>query len=349
MASSSNHVEIESNVVYGDAGNRPLRCDIYNPHGKETGRPAVLLIHGGGWSAGDKEQLRGYGILLGRQGYVCVACEYRLNEEAPWPAQIHDVKAAIRWMRTNHERLGIDPDQIAVEGNSAGAHLALFAAATPDDDSWEGQSGNSGVSSNVAAAIGFYTPTFFGEATNEPAGAVVASALLRDEVTVESMQAASPLTYARPDFPPVLLIHGNDDLLVPDRASILMYEALQSAGASVELHIYSDQPHGFDKARSFGRQSSEIMLLFLDRYVSGRQPVQADVPPETTGEDTTLDQISPDITWSWHPTKNGIVTPKDIMFSDGYQIWWICDHDATHTWQANPRNRIRYGCPICMK
>src|SRR3954469_10716803 len=116
-----------------EGGGRDLRCDVFRPPGDVANAPAVLLVHGGGWRSGDRSQLRGYGILLGREGYVCVASEYRLVQESPWPAQIEDVKTAIRWMRENAKQLGIDPSKIAVEGNSAGAHLALMAAGDPSE------------------------------------------------------------------------------------------------------------------------------------------------------------------------------------------------------------------------
>ena len=94
-------VTVEADVVYGAGGGRDLHCDIYRPPGTSAdqpghGHPCVVLVHGGAWRTGDRSQLRGYGIRLGRAGYVGVAVEYRLTPESPWPAQIHDVKAAMR-------------------------------------------------------------------------------------------------------------------------------------------------------------------------------------------------------------------------------------------------------------
>ena len=132
MTESGGRVTIEEGVVVGKAGTRDLHADVFHPPGDVRDAPGVLLVHGGGWRGGDRTQLRGYGLLLGREGYVCVACEYRLNPEATWPDHIHDVKAALRWMRANAGQLGVDPSRIAIEGNSAGAHLALLAAGTPN-------------------------------------------------------------------------------------------------------------------------------------------------------------------------------------------------------------------------
>jgi acetyl esterase/lipase len=153
MVDEQERVTIEEGVVFGSGGGRELACDVFTPPGGARNAPAVLIIHGGGWRQGDRSQLRAYGLRLGRAGDVCVATEYRLTPEAPWPAQIEDVKAAIRWMRANSDKLGLDPARIAVEGNSAGAHLALLAAGTAGMSEFEGEGGNPGVSTAVAAAI----------------------------------------------------------------------------------------------------------------------------------------------------------------------------------------------------
>lgn len=268
--SNPGRVTIEEGVVYGTGGGRDLRCDVYVPPGEVRDAPGVLLVHGGGWRNGDRSQLRGYGVLLGRQGYVCVACEYRLVPESPWPAQIHDVKAALRWMRANAPTLGIDPGRIAIEGNSAGAHLALLAAGTPDLEEFEGDGGHAGVPTAVAAAIGVYAPTLFWHEETERGGVPILA--LHDAPSTELARAASPVSYVNDHFPPTLLIHGTADTLVPPQASIRMYEDLVRSGIPVELHMYADQPHAFDAEPRFGRQCAAEMLLFLDRYV-GRTEV----------------------------------------------------------------------------
>lgn len=272
-------VDIETDVVFGHGGGRDLRCDVYTPPGGAEGAPAVILVHGGAWRQGDRTQLRGYGILLGREGYVCIAPEYRLTPESPWPAQIHDVKAAIRWVRANADRLGIDPERIAIEGNSAGAHLALLAAGTQDLAEFEGDGGNTGVSTHVAAAIGIYPPTVFSAGPRER-GAVPLLALT-EEGDEEVARLAGPLSHISADFPPTMLIHGTADTTVPPLASIRMYEELVRAGVPVELHMYAEQPHAFDATPAFGRQCAAEMLLFLDRYVPARAPGEA---PETAAE-----------------------------------------------------------------
>ena len=151
-------VSVEENVVFGSGGGRSLHCDVYLPPEDGVGRTAVLLLHGGGWQQGDRSQLKGYGIALARFGYVCVCSEYRLSQERSWPAQLNDVKAAMRWLRANAARLGVDENRICVSGNSAGAHLALMLAAAKDGQ-LEGDGGNAAVSSRCAAVVAIYPPT----------------------------------------------------------------------------------------------------------------------------------------------------------------------------------------------
>jgi acetyl esterase/lipase len=288
---ADDRVVVEPDVVFGTGGGRELRCDIYHPPGGHPSgngaepRPCIVLVHGGAWRMGDRSQLRGYGILLGRLGYVCVAPEYRLTPESPWPAQIHDVNAAVRWVRANAERLGIDPDRIALEGNSAGAHLALLAAGTSHLDVFQGDGGNPGVPTDVAAVVGIYPPTLF--ATGERARGSVPLAALSEDDDAEVARLASPITHVRPGFPPTMLIHGTHDTTVPASASLVMYEALATARVPVELHMYAEQPHAFDAAPAFGRQCAAEMHLFLERYLRprDRDPAAAGSAPEGTAQD----------------------------------------------------------------
>lgn len=262
MVQMEDRVRVEEGVVFGTGGGRDLRCDVYEPPAAVHKGIGVLLVHGGGWSQGDRSQLKGYGILLGRRGYTCVASEYRLTGESLWPAQIEDVKAAIRWMRANAKRLRIDPEKIVIEGNSAGGHLALVAAGTAGVADFEGEGGNPGVGSQVAAAIAFYPPTGL-----ERRGWGGLPALFGAGAAVETLKSASPLTYAAKDYPPALIIQGNADEIVPAGEATRMYEALHDAGATVELHMFANQPHGFDADPRLGRECAGIMISFLERFV----------------------------------------------------------------------------------
>lgn len=258
---SLDRVAIEEGIVVGSGGDRELKADIFLPPSPVANGAGVLLIHGGGWRGGDRTQLRGYGILLGRIGYTCVACEYRLAPDNKWPAQIEDVRVAYDWMRGHASDLGIDGDRIAVEGNSAGGHLSLMLAASAP---------------GVAACISIYGPTDLARRMavadeNTPYRVSSVRALLSDTDSA-SLAESSPVTYARADLPPTMLLHGNADETVPVEQSVLMYQALVDAGAKAELHIFEGQPHSFDREPGFGRQSASLMQLFLGRHVLAKTP-----------------------------------------------------------------------------
>ena len=129
--SSKDLVSIKDDVVIGKAGDRELLADLFLPREDDLKKPAIVVIHGGGWMEGDKTQLRGYGILLSRMGFVCLCASYRLSQEAKWPSHIEDVKCAIRYLKANAEELNIDPDRIGVTGNSAGC--LLYTSPSPRD------------------------------------------------------------------------------------------------------------------------------------------------------------------------------------------------------------------------
>jgi acetyl esterase/lipase len=266
----ADRVIVEEDIVFGRGGGRELRCDIFRPPATVAKDTGVLIIHGGGWRQGNRKELRGYGILLGRLGYPCVSTEYRLSEEAAWPAQIHDVKACLRWMKANASGLGLDPGKIVVEGNSAGAHLSLMVAGTPNLPAFEGEGGNAGVHTSVAASIAFYPPTDLARSLARggtfPDGKDPISMLMGD-ASEGSRAAASPITHAKPGHPPTLLLHGNADEVVSPAESTRMYEALEKAGVPVELHMYAKQPHAFDADPFLGRQCAAIMAGFINRFV----------------------------------------------------------------------------------
>jgi len=260
----SDSVEVQPDIVFGKGGHRELRADLFRPAAPNGA--GVLMIHGGGWRMGSKAMMAPMANALASRGFTCLAIEYRLTPEAPWPAQIHDAKTAVRWFRTNAGSLGIEADRIAVSGYSAGGHLALLLAGTVGDPDFEGDGGNPGVDTSVAAVIAVYPPVTFyiGERVS---GGTAASALLGNDASVESARAASPIEYVHADFPPTFFLHGNGDKLVPVSASINMYDALSRAGARAEMHIYAEQPHVWARWPKWVQPTMAEAALFLDRYL----------------------------------------------------------------------------------
>ena len=260
-------VQVQEGMVFGNGGGRELRCDVYSPPSLREHAPGLLLLHGGGWRMGERGMMRDYGLRFAAEGFVCVAPEYRLTPESPWPAQIEDVKAAIRWVHAASSDLQIDTSRIAALGSSAGAHLALLAAGTPAAPEFAGSGGSEGASETLAAVVAIFPPTVFYVGDERTHGASPAHALMGDAATEAAARAASPLTYVSRAFPPTLLLHGTADKVVPASASMVMYEALVRAAVPVELHMYAEQPHGFARQPEFIDRICAESVHFLRRYL----------------------------------------------------------------------------------
>jgi acetyl esterase/lipase len=267
-------VKTDENVVIGKGGDRDLMVDIIKPGNLAGPVPGVLFLPGGGYRSADRTPLtERYGLGLADHGYVCVAAEYRVMDEAPWPAQIQDVKANIRWMRANADSLGIDPSLIVVAGKSAGGHLALLAAGAQEVKEFEGDGGNPTVSSRVSAVVGVSPVSDISGRVKSPDFEPMFGKNPSDELAA----AASPVSYADADYPPTLFLHGTSDDRVPHTTTMVMYQKLQDAGVPVDLHLFAGQDHFFDREAHFSRAVVDAMALFISRYVPVpvKEPVAA--------------------------------------------------------------------------
>lgn len=257
---------IQKEIVYAQGGSRDLKLDVYRPPGQKHNHTAVILLHGGAWRMGDKSMMDLFGPELARLGFLAVAPEYRLLGEAPWPAQLEDVKAAIRWTRVNSDSLDIHPDRIVVQGFSAGAHLALMAGGTPDMPVFKGKGGSDAATDQVAAVVAFFPPIAF--TTGAPAlGVSQAAALLSESATEEEAKQASPISYVSKEYPPTFLLHGTADQMVPFITSQRMFDALNDRGVTVELHLYPHHTHEFVRLPSMLAPVMSEIALFLKRTV----------------------------------------------------------------------------------
>jgi acetyl esterase/lipase len=249
------HVVVEQDVVFGRGGERQLTCDIYRPAADRTRATAVIHLHGGAFRGGSKAGARLAQPLAGL-GYTCVSAGYRVMSEAFWPAQIHDVKAAIRWTRAHAADLGVAPDKVVLLGYSAGARLALIAAGTQNDASFEGDGGEPGVGTEVSACVAFYPPASRG---NNP--------VLGPDPTEEARRAFTPLSHLRAGYPPTLLLHGTSDQTVPIEESVNLFSVLRERNVPVEMHLIEGATHIFDVHADLAQASAVWIDLFLDRHV----------------------------------------------------------------------------------
>lgn len=244
-------VQILKDVPYCTGGGLQLLMDLYLPlHPAATLVPAILWLHGGGWRIGSKEE-GPLTVEFASHGFVVASANYRLSGEAPFPAAIEDAKCAVRYLRANSAKYGIDPNRIGVAGSSAGGHLALLVATAHESASLEGSGGWSGESSRVSAALSWFGPTDFGvgpAAFENGTGFSIRIFLGGDpEQKPENYKKASPVNWIAPDDPPLLLIHGNKDTVVPFDQSARMARAYRKLGLSVRLVKVRNAGHNFQR------------------------------------------------------------------------------------------------------
>lgn len=274
------NVTIERDVQYGSVGDRALVLDIVRPKQEpKDPMPVVVFIHGGGWSGGNKRDGLPLLVPLAEKGYFCVSVGYRLSGEAPWPAQIHDCKAAIRWLRAQAKQYHIHPDKIGAWGASAGGHLALMLGLTSDVAELEGASGSPGYSSRVTCVVNWFGPTDLLTTWKDSSPSASVKGLVEKLVggplgeKQDVLKSASPITYISKDDPPVLTMHGNKDPIVPFSQATLLDEAMKKVGAESFLVVVENAGHGFG-----GRQIFERVHAFFDKYLRD-QPVEISRDP----------------------------------------------------------------------
>jgi acetyl esterase/lipase len=250
-------------ITYAIApGYRPLQLDLWVP-ASPTSPPLVMWIHGGGWMFGDRrylpETLRPNQLFeeLVAAGLAVATIDYRHALEAHFPAQLHDAKAAIRYMRANAELLGVNTDRIGVWGESAGGHIAALVGLTGQHPELEGAIGVLRQSSAVDVVVDWYGPADLAlQLRKERSAEIIArvppemlappEALMAGGQDERSLTAASPITYVTPGAPPFLLIHGTADTVVPYAQSEVLAQALTEAGVSVRLIPIEGAEHIFN-------------------------------------------------------------------------------------------------------
>ncbi len=259
-------------VHYKKTETRQLGMDIFAPASSEHHtRTAIILLHGGAWRVGSPSMMHGYVSGLISQGFVVFAPEYRLLGEAAWPAQIEDVKSAVKWVRSRACQWNIDPDKIAVQGFSAGGHLALLAGATPEDPAYDtgyisDQENDEArkVSDAVNAVVAFFPPVDFTiDKSREPGQHAAHRLIGKKNATSEMAKSISPVQLVTPDFPPTFLLHGTSDSMVSHEASIRMANALETNGVDMELHLYPRQDHEFAQLPSL----KPLILLEVGHFL----------------------------------------------------------------------------------
>ena len=267
---------------------RAEKLDLYLPATRSPRAlsPAVVWIHGGGWTGGEKGEARARQICgtLAKAGYVAVSINYKLGEGA-WPMNLHDCKNAVRFLRANAAKYQLDPQRIAVAGGSAGGHLALMVGFTAGLSAFEPSERDTpyaGVSSAVRAVIDLYGPSNMltrhavdksgqptGELSDERGPVKVFGASRSENPKLWKM--ISPVSHITKESPPVLIMHGKADATVDVRQSIELAAALKAKGVTHELILLDGVGHTFDwekwKSKPLPQAVGPIALSFLEKHL----------------------------------------------------------------------------------
>ncbi|MBW7996423.1 MAG: alpha/beta hydrolase [Candidatus Glassbacteria bacterium] len=261
---SNDRVEVIQPVVYGTGGGRELRMALYVPKRGRGPFPAVVFVHGGGWQGGSAIHFSRQSMILAEAGYTCACIEYRLSGEAPFPAQIEDVKCAVRFLRANAAQYLVDKKRIAVAGGSAGGHLALLAGSSGGVAELEGSGGWQEQSSAVQAAGGFNPAT---KIEHKGKGSVRKLIGGEYQENPAAYRAAEPETYLDPDDPPVIVMHGTADRIVPYGEAAFYVSKLRSLGITAELYTDFDVDHAWFNEPPYMEQTVNALRMFLDNHL----------------------------------------------------------------------------------
>lgn len=250
---------VDMNVVYDSPGGTKVHMDLYKPsHAGD--RPAVVVIHGGGWMSGERKDMAQFCDRLAERGYVVANVQYRLAPKHKWPAMLDDVQSAVRFLRSNAKTYRIAPKRIGSLGMSAGGHLALMLGVSESKTA-------SPHSSKVAAVVNIFGVTDF--TAMLPNWSLLSDSLfgVKPADVRPVMAAASPLTHLDKDDAPVFTFHGTADWLVPLTQSIALDSKLKELGIPHEFVQIKDSGHEVDLKRQDVRDAIEAMAKWLDKQL----------------------------------------------------------------------------------
>ncbi|WP_295800073.1 alpha/beta hydrolase [uncultured Microbulbifer sp.] len=264
-------VAVARNLVYRELGARQLHLDLFAPETTEnTARPAVLLVHGGGWRSGNRTLQEPLATYLANRGFVSATVEYRLSLEARYPAGVQDVKAAVRWLRGHADEYGVDPARIAILGASAGAQLATLVGVTPGVAHFveQGEKADRDAESiqaivNLDGVVSFTTPMALKHENDPRKNPSAAGAWFggRYQEVPDLWHQASPLEYAGDQSPPTLFINSSHPRFHAGRDQYR--DKLRAAGIATEVMTHPDTPHPFWLFQPWFEPTAERVASFL--------------------------------------------------------------------------------------
>jgi acetyl esterase/lipase len=254
-------------VVYRRVDGNDLKLDLARPVRGDGPFPILILLHGGGWRAGSKDSLRFPLAAYALRGYVAVAPQYRFWPEATFPAQVHDVKAAVRWIKAHAREYGGDPGRVGVAGVSAGGHLAMLLGTTGPEDGLEGDAPAAAPSSVVQAVVSIVGPSDLTADDFPPVTRDLITGFLGGPAREKPAAAAraSPLTYVSRGDAPTLAFLVSGDPIVPSTQGTKLSEALTKAGVPGRVEIARGASHGLVGEANV--KATAETFQFLDKYL----------------------------------------------------------------------------------
>jgi|GEM_PF-697963 len=266
-------------IPYANTENPAQRLDIIYPFVGEAPFKVIVNFHGGGWEAGNKRSANSAAVQWATyQGYAVVNAGYRLSGEAKWPAQVHDAKAAVRFIRANAKRYQLDADKIVVWGNSAGGHLAEMLAATNNNPKMEDLSmGNPKTSSAVQGAVSWYGVSEIISLAR--LGAPFGDKLMGYCIQCKEEKAwtASPIEFVNRHFPPILFVHGTNDQVVPFAQSIKMAKKVNIATGreQARVKLFINASHGDAAIKSIENVADNLYFVDGILFPGGKNPYRS--------------------------------------------------------------------------
>jgi acetyl esterase/lipase len=250
LAAEKAGVDVKSDITYATVAGEELKLDLAEPKGLDHAAPAIVMIHGGGWSAGKRQDMAGLMKEAAARGFVSATVSYRLAPKHRFPAQIEDVKCAIRYLRAHADELKIDPKRIGAMGISAGAHLSMMLGTLDSSDGMEGDGGNPEQPSKVQAVVSFVGPTNLVWPQYTDVQVQILDAFLNGKPmdNQEACRKASPITYVNAGDAPTLMFFGTKDPLIDVGNAMQMCEALTKAGVPGRCELLLGASHGWGGA-----------------------------------------------------------------------------------------------------
>ena len=239
---------VKRDVTYCTANSVALKMDLYPPSGASSKpAPTVLYVHGGSWISGDKWEIGLAAGELNAKGYLVASVNYRLAPQHKWPAQIEDVKCAVRHLRANASIYNLDPNRIAAWGSSAGGHLVSLLGLTDKSAGFDGTGGYPEQSSGVQAVIDMFGPTDLTAFDPDEFAVGIGESVfgVKPGEPTDVLVKASPVNYISAGAPPFLILQGDKDRVVPASQSQMLYDKLIAAGAPATLVMVKNADHGF--------------------------------------------------------------------------------------------------------